>query len=254
MSEQTLKLLTVLSISGQIEVKTGLHIGTEKGSIEIGGMDNPVVKHPVTREPYIPGSSLKGKMRSLLELKYEKTRDGDVCSCGDGKCFVCTIFGTTASNSKIGPTRIIVRDAKLNKDETKRNLSTLEDDFSPYEVLEEKWENVIDRLLGRAKSPRQMERVVPGTIFDFEIIYRIFEIGDGNQKEHDTVSKDITKNEDVENIKYLKEALELLEEDYLGGSGSRGYGKVRFYVSEIKCDEEKIKEKAEELFKNFKKP
>lgn len=236
MSDLEIKLLSVLQIKGQIEVKTGLHIGTAKSTIEIGGMDNPVIKHPVTGEPYIPGSSIKGKMRSLLELKYNKTRNSEVHSCNDIDCFICRIFGTTARDSKCGPTRIIVRDAMLNKEKTQKNLSALEQDFSPYELVEEKWENVIDRLKGSAGSPRQAERVVPGTVFDFEIIYRLFDL---NNEQGEI---------DKENIKYLKEALDLLEADYLGGSGSRGYGKVKFIIESITCDNKDFAKYAREIF------
>ena len=55
--------------SGQIELVSGLHIGSGNAEMHIGGTDNPVIKNPVTNQPYIPGSSLKGKMRSLLEWR-----------------------------------------------------------------------------------------------------------------------------------------------------------------------------------------
>ena len=71
-----MKLVRIYTITGTIETVTGLHIGAGKDSIEIGGMDNPVIKHPHTGEHYIPGSSLKGKVRSL---RSEERRVGKEC-------------------------------------------------------------------------------------------------------------------------------------------------------------------------------
>lgn len=54
-------------ISGILECVTGTRIGGTQEKFEIGGIDNPVIKDPLTDLPYIPGSSLKGKLRHLLE-------------------------------------------------------------------------------------------------------------------------------------------------------------------------------------------
>ena len=109
-------------IRGRIECLTGLHIGGSKDKMEIGGVDSPVVRDPVThRQPYIPGSSLKGKMRMLLEYatgnvemgdeKQDKKR-GDVHNCTRPDCPVCRIFGSSAAEERrCGPTRLLVRDA-----------------------------------------------------------------------------------------------------------------------------------------------
>ncbi|MCR4422264.1 MAG: type III-A CRISPR-associated RAMP protein Csm3 [Spirochaetales bacterium] len=212
-----MKLKTIKKITGKIEVATGLHIGAGNDSLEIGGMDNPVVKNPNTGEPYIPGSSLKGKIRYLLEWKYNKIgRDkntgninGDPCNCGKPDCFICRIFGCSDSKNrqnnadKLGPTRIIFRDAEFSKD---NNIEEV--------IIEEKHENTIDRVNASA-NPRSMERVVQGVKFDFELIYKVYDLGDSGKTDEDNFDKVI-------------EGLGLLELDYLGGGGSRGNGKIKF--------------------------
>lgn len=208
----TITLKEQIVIKGTIEVLTGLHIGGNKEEIEIGGMDNPVIKNPITKEPYIPGSSIKGKMRSLLELKYNKTPNGEPCACGN--CQICNIFGCSKSANLQVPTALIVRDATLNEKKTKENLQLIENDFSVFNLIEEKTENTINRLIGTAKSPRKQERVVPGTIFDFEMVFRVF----ADDKE--------------ELLKYIKEGLDLLQADYLGGNGSRGCGKIKIELDD----------------------
>ena len=197
--------LKINKIKGIIEVKTSLHIGAGRDTIEIGGMDTPVVKDPVNGYPYIPGSSLKGKMRALLEWYEGKVakNQGEPCSCGE--CEICEIFGNSNRENKKSPTRIIVRDAFIT-DETIEKFKNGE-----IELFEEKYENAINRITAKA-TPRQIERVVPGVSFNFEIIYKIFD-----------------ENEDSEKIlNKILLAMALLEEDYLGGGGSRGSGKIEF--------------------------
>lgn len=123
-----MKLIGYKRIEGIIEVITGLHIGGSTTTIEIGGKDNPVIKHPITKVPYIPGSSIKGKMRSLLEWKLGKLNTdrnsndfGNVHKwCNDKECPICVIFGTSAEEAGIGPTRLIVRDAVLDENYKER--------------------------------------------------------------------------------------------------------------------------------------
>jgi len=198
---------------------TGLHIGAGRENIEIGGIDLTVIKNPKTDLPYVPGSSVKGKMRFLTEWAEGKIKNDSVCKCGEAACPVCRIFGAggdekpkkelngkdVVTTQKRGPTRLIVRDAEL-KEPVK---------FERYQDIEIKWENTIDRTTGTAKNPRPIERVVPGTVFEFELVYRIFNLGDG-----DTTDSDY--------FKYIVKALKLLENDTLGGSGSRGCGKIKF--------------------------
>ena len=217
-----MKLREHRTIKGVIELMTGLHIGGSTNTIEIGGKDNPVIRHPITKEPYIPGSSLNGKMRSLLEWKLGKidtnpeSKDfGEVHKCSESDCPICRLFGTTAEDSKVGPTRLIFRDAVLSEDtknEMKRKMQT----WSPESISEEKYENTINRITARA-NPRNFERVPSGVKFSFEISYRIFEDGDNGAT-------------DGSLLQYVIDGLKLIEKDALGGAGSRGSGQVRFWV------------------------
>lgn len=212
-----MKLMKTIKYTGEMELLSGLAIKGANNDLSIGGADSEVIKNPITKMPYVPGSSLKGKIRSLLELKYGKTGDGNKndpklkgstpCKCGRKDCFVCTIFGAHMKpGAESAPTRIIVRDCNLTKDslELIKNLP-LDSGF-----LEEKSENIINRNDGTAGSPRTMERVPAGLKFEVEIILQLFE-GDSEQGMKDKV----------------EEGLCLLESSYLGGSGSRGYGQVK---------------------------
>ncbi len=185
-------------IKGEIEVLTGLHIGTGGEYAAIGAADSPVVRDAVTNSPIIPGSSLKGKLRSLLARaeaadgvnNYPKTADED---CENVK----RLFG-----SKEHLSRLIFSDMPLNNLEELRKM-----DVNSTEV---KFENTINRLTSVA-NPRQIERAIRGCKFDMSIIYDIK-----------------NKAEAKEDMDLLAEAMQLLKYDYLGGSGSRGYGKVKF--------------------------
>ena len=204
-------LKEIYSVKGQIRLKTGLHIGGSKDDIEIGGIDMPVIKHP-NGEPYIPGSSLKGKLRSFTEWIEQKIEpDGRVHTCSEKNCPVCRIFGTTESAWRYGPTRLIVRDAFLNetwkKDILEKGLS----------LTEEKVENWINRLEGKAGRGglRKTERVPAGAVFDFEMNYKVMEIDGDFETDRRYFEKVLV-------------ALRLVELDALGGSGSRGYGRIAF--------------------------
>lgn len=204
----------LIKLTGVIVVKTGLHIGTDSNKIEIGGMDNPIVRNPLTQEPYIPGSSIKGKMRSLLEWELNKVKDGngDPCHCDDPDCEICRVFGSVNKNADIlkkrGPTRIIVRDATLTP-EFQQLFKEGKD------IVEEKSENAIDRITAKA-NPRSLERVVPGVKFNFEILYRVMDTGDEGTKDKDYFTSVVIKG------------LKLLKDNYLGGGGSRGNGRIDF--------------------------
>ncbi|MBO8169048.1 MAG: type III-A CRISPR-associated RAMP protein Csm3 [Thermoanaerobacteraceae bacterium] len=217
-------------IQGKIAACTGLRIGGSPAGLNIGGVDNPVIKDHEGK-PYIPGSSLKGKMRSLLEKSEGLVtsssllviREGDIEErisihmCNEKECSVCTIFGRTnlkkkklLNGSEISITnttvsRLIVRDAYLDEDSIPERVR----DNLDLEWTEVKFENSIDRITSAANL-RQTERVPRGAKFNFEVIYTIY------------TSKD---REDF--IKVIK-AMRLLEDDYLGGAGSRGYGQVKF--------------------------
>ncbi len=223
-----IQLLGYQKIEGTITCLTGLRIGGSSEVIEIGGLDNPIIKHPLTKEPYVPGSSLKGKMRALLEMHYgmidgrAKIKDsegrervnkafGDVHSwggvgCKREQCPICRVFGVAkGEGSPFGPGRLIVRDAKL-----------VSNGGADKAVTERKWENVINRIKGSAEHPRQMERVPAGAEFEFEMDYRVFDVDDDEGKT------------DLDLFAHVLRGLRLIELDTLGGSGSRGYGKVSF--------------------------
>lgn len=218
-----MKLKGYKNIEGIIQVVTGLHIGGSTAIIEIGGKDNPVIKHPITKEPYIPGSSLKGKMRSLLEWKLGKvntdqsSRDyGDVHKwCGKQDCPICVIFGTSADEAGLGPTRLIVRDAILN-DEYKERQMAKNASWTVMDLTEDKYENTINRITARA-NPRNFERVVSGAEFTFRMSYRVFANGDNGENDEGL-------------FKHVIEGLKLIEKDALGGAGSRGCGQVMFKI------------------------
>ena len=204
-----MQLTGKLIIAGKIEALTGLSIGGSKTDVEIGGIDNNVIKD-AEGVPYIPGSSIKGKMRSLLEKRFKREK---VCDCASKTCPICNIFGTSASTKKdieSLPTRLYVRDAKLNE-EIRRQMEKKEGPFSELELTytEGKWENTIDRLTSAA-NPRQIERVPAGSLFDVHMIFNLLD------------------PMDVDFFKQMIAAMRFLEDDYLGGHGSRGYGRIRF--------------------------
>lgn len=203
-----MKLKEYKKVTGKIRVITGLHIGAGAERMEIGGNDNPVIKNPVTEKPYIPGSSLKGKIRALLELKYNKVEpNGDPHKwCQDKDCPICRLFGTSSGDSaQLGPSRIIFRDAFVTKEWEEKGIVLTED----------KIENSLNRITARP-NPRPVERVIPEVQFDFELVYRVFENEDGMNQS------------DEELFDYVLEGMKLLEQDALGGGGSRGNGKIEF--------------------------
>ena len=209
-----MKQIASKKISGSLVVKTGLHIGAGNDRVEIGGMDNPIIRTPLTREPYIPGSSIKGKMRSLLEWKLDKVKQsgGEPCNCGRSDCPVCRVFGSKNNNKgsadERGPTRLIVRDAGLSREDRQKF-----NDGKP--IVEEKHENSLNRITAEA-NPRPIERVVPGVKFDFELVYRVIDTNDGGATDERNFEK------------VVKEGLRLLQNDYLGGGGTRGNGRIEF--------------------------
>jgi CRISPR-associated protein Csm3 len=207
-------------LRGKIECLTGLHIGGSKEKLEIGGVDSPVIRNPQTKYPYIPGSSIKGKMRHLLEfstgavINPVQDKLGNVSK--DEK--IVRIFGIGADDKteEFGPTRLTVRDC--NPDKT--TIEMWENLDSELLYTEYKPENTIDRLTAAA-NPRFIERVVAGSQFTFEIIYSVYNIN-----ETDFVDK---TNQDLQNLML---ALRLLENAALGGSGSRGYGQIKLHLAE----------------------
>ena len=200
------KLVKKIKINTSITLITGLHIGGNSENVEIGGIDNPVIKLASKGDvPYIPGSSLKGKMRCLLEQAAGAPKVGL-----DEK--VNNLFGIT-ENKRNGiddnkPSKLIVRDAMLT-DESKALLLACDNLDMPY--TENKWENSIKRTEGKAENPRQTERVPAGAVFNAEFIINVWDDDD-----------------EQELMALFEKGIRLLENDYLGGSGSRGYGQIKF--------------------------
>jgi CRISPR-associated protein Csm3 len=222
-----MKLYGKAFLKGGIKVTTGLRVGGGPEVVAIGGVDNPVIRDPVSNEPYVPGSSLKGKMRSLLEKaegrerNYPPGAEQQIHICENREeykvCKVCPVFGVPAERA-FGLTRLHVRDVRLSE-ESRRKLEQLRTDL-PY--TEVKVEVVIDRVTSQA-NPRHMERVPAGTVFSpMELCFSFHE------------------EKDVERFESLLQAMRLLEDDFLGGQGTRGYGKIKFEglnleAKSIKC-------------------
>jgi CRISPR-associated protein Csm3 len=205
-----MKIKRYIKFFGQIECVTGLHIGGSADQIDIGGVDLPIIKHPVTGEPYIPGSSLKGKMRSQLERKVGINDKGEPCGCGNQDCLICKVFGAHKNTRhNLGPTRILVRDAQLSNESKVKYTDMMKAKGTSY--IEKKVENVVNRKSGTAEHPRSQERVPSGAKFDFEIILQLYDTDD-----------------ETAMVDFVKKGLEEVETTYLGGFGSRGSGQVKF--------------------------
>ncbi|MCM1183526.1 MAG: type III-A CRISPR-associated RAMP protein Csm3 [Roseburia sp.] len=188
-----------IQITGTIEVKTGMHIGGSSAFAAIGAVDSPVIKDARTNQPMIPGSSLKGKLRSLLAKEYntDAARKPDE----DAPCLT-RLFGS-AKEKQVKRSRVLISDMFLLNEEELREKGL-------QGMTEIKFENSINRVTAVA-NPRQIERVVRGTLFGMDIMYEMEE-----------------ESEVIEDIRILAEGMKLVQYDYLGGNGSRGYGKVQF--------------------------
>lgn len=217
-----MRLTAIQRLTGTIKLVSGLHIGSGNNEMHIGGTDNPVIKHPLTLEPYIPGSSIKGKIRSLLEwelgvvghtggrplgFKHVEGLEGGERERAKN---ILKLFGGAPEGGgqnlslveEIGPTRLAFWDCPLERDWVQqmndRNLL----------LTETKMENMIDRIRGVAEHPRNSERVPADARFAFNLTLR--------------------RHDDEDLLPTVWRGLKLLELTGLGGSGSRGYGKVRF--------------------------
>ena len=218
-----MQLKHIHHITADLVLETGLHIGAGDSEIHIGGIDNAVIKHPVSGEPYIPGSSLKGKIRSLLEWKSGRVQENPLGKDDYDKAngaqqetvkHILQLFGISGDTGKdedgtnfqkqIGHTRLAFWDCPLDA----AYAQAQRDNDRPY--TEAKSENRINRISGVAEHPRQTERVPAGARFTFRLSLKTYD-GDDDSLRHT-----------------LLQGLKLLEWDSLGGSGSRGYGKIRF--------------------------
>jgi len=210
-----------------IRAVTGLRIGGSPAALAIGSLDNPVIRNPLNQQPYIPGSSLRGKMRSLWEKSTGATQDFAIRR-GNPAVYihapqyqnpadyeqdpVCRVFGVTGDMPVPNPTRLIVHDVFLS-DESVELLETVAQTDQPF--TETKWEAAIDRITSAA-VPRQMERVPAGAIFSgARLVYSLYG----------------TLDPALDEVKWFFDVLrmlQLVEDDYLGSAGARGSGRIRF--------------------------
>lgn len=209
-------------IRGTLQALTGLHIGGNSVGLSIGGADSVVVRNPLTNDPYIPGSSLRGKMRSLLERVrgeeqsnqnteggFSISRKNEALAGKKADTWLGKLFGVAAEDAA-EPTRLIVRDALLTSASSAGLRAAPNTDMPMTEVKTEVW---IDRITSAA-NPRQIERVPAEAAFDFELILTLLESDDREKF-----------------LNLVFEGLRLVEADTLGGNGSRGYGQVKFTIT-----------------------
>ncbi len=227
------KLKGFKSIKGKITCLSGLSIGGTDSAIHIGGIDKYIIRNPVTKQPFIPGSSLKGKMRSLLEVVLGKVEsDGSphkyISACPKEKCPICLLFGSAAgSGNELGPGRLIFRDALLTKDSA--DLLEKVGKKEGLNYTEMKTEVSINRWSAKSVGLRTMERVPAGAEFDLTLDIRLFEDDDESQV-----------------LNWIKQGLFLIQNDALGGSGSRGYGRVVFEGLKVDGNAFSLEESQEE--------
>ncbi len=238
----TNRLIGKIFISGRIVAETGLHIGGSKTSLDIGGVDLNVIKTPHGR-PFIPGSSLKGKLRSMLArtegsvaVNRNDLKPGERPKADTGEIkidphfpYIIQLFGSSGDQEEDTPevTRLIVRDATLDEESFKTKFETRKSDLD-FDYSYVKWENTINRRTGTAQHPRQLERVPAGAEFNFELVYDLYD-DTGNEY---VEGKEETILEKHKNS--LLTAMELLQDDFIGGHGSRGYGQISFKNLEVK--------------------
>lgn len=214
-----MQLTQIRTLTARLQLLSGLHIGAGDSEMHIGGVDKQVVRHPISNLPYIPGSSLKGKMRSLLEWKSGAVREKplglDAFDDANGQqrdqvSAIIKLFGVSGDAKltedrarEVGPTRLAFWDCEL----TQEWINAIEDRNASH--VEVKSENSINRITGVAVAPRFFERVPAGAEFDFRLSLKVL-------------------NGEDDLLPTVLVGLRLIELDSLGGSGSRGYGKVRF--------------------------
>jgi CRISPR-associated protein Csm3 len=225
------QLTNIITLEATLKVLTGLRIGAGDSEMHIGGVDNTVIKHPLSGSPYIPGSSLKGKMRSLLEWRSGAVKEAPLGAKDLAKApetqqaeikRILQLFGIGGGDvkddaklvSELGPSRLSFWDCPLDEawEKEVRNNNQL--------LTEVKSENVINRISGVAEHPRNTERVPAGAEFVFKLSVK--------QLADDKKSKEENEAENKVLLETVLQGLKLIEHDSLGGSGSRGYGKVKF--------------------------
>ncbi|MCD4656244.1 MAG: type III-A CRISPR-associated RAMP protein Csm3 [Planctomycetes bacterium] len=203
-------------LNGYIIAETGLLIGGTDTGQGLSGADKVVLRNPINERPFIPGSSLKGKLRMLLEqLSGEYSEPAEKKSASDIHKKIARLLGKISDDRAESPRMLIIRDAKLANHKYLEEQEQLD---MPYTEL--KTEVSIDRITAKA-TPHCYERVPAGSVFSFEMILSTYDFGK-------------SKDEAKQYVELILTALLLLQDDYLGANGSRGYGKVKFHVNDVK--------------------
>lgn len=228
------KLDKKIFIKGKVIAVTGLHIGGSDVGLAVGSTDNVIIRCALkNNQPYLPGSSLKGKMRSLFEKTnndiFEKQPGTQIMfgPCLTPQSDSGRLFGVPAEKNGY-PSRLIVRDGYLLNHELLEKAKT----DMPYSEI--KTETVIDRVTSAA-NPRQIERVPAGAEFSLEIILDIF-------KEDAKTTDENDNSYETKFLDMIYKSLSLIEDDYLGGYGSRGSGQVQFEIEHLLYKDRKIYE------------
>ncbi len=212
------KLTHKIVVEGRITLLTGLHIGGNNMSMEVGGVNATVIRNPVSGEPYIPGSSLKGKIRSLLDQREGRfARLGSIEFGPDDtpEQTLVRFFGNVKGSGDNIPSKVIFRDARMIGGEMLlKKVKTFDLPFT-----EVKTEVVIDRIKSSA-LPRSLERVPAGIEFRMSVVLNVWE-----ELTHAIPEEAL--------LKILFDGFHLLEKDYLGGKGSRGSGQVKIGIDNI---------------------
>jgi len=202
-------------IEATIEAISGVRIGGSDDLLQIGGTDLTVIKHPVTLKPYLPGSSIKGKMRHELEKRLGKISGNEPCGCARDDCLVCRVFGPhKKSKHELGPSRIIVRDARLLEGGD----------------IELKTENVINRKTGTAEHPRTVERVAAGARWTLEIGIEELDL-DADCSYTDSKGNSHSGGEAL--VEFVLDGLRYIQETGIGAGTSRGYGQIKIRDLEV---------------------
>lgn len=239
--KNTGKLIKKIKIEGVIVAVSGLHIGGSNTGVGVGGADNLVIRNALSNEPYIPGSSLKGKMRSLLE-KLERKFDydpkggfltfGPFLDMDDCETLIPKIFGSTpeaiekkSKNKNQPPSRLIVRDSPLTIESSIRlnKIRTTDLQFTEF-----KTEVAIDRVTSKA-TPRTIERVPAGAKFEMCLLLNVFQVGETESEVDDEKAM----------LGRVFASLLLVQDDYLGGKGTRGSGEVAIHISKLSYRDKK---------------
>ncbi len=203
-------LKDLCQVDGQMEVLSGLRIGGSDDMLQIGGTDLTFIRDPASGLPYVPGSSIKGRMRAALESALGKG-DSEPCRCAQRNCPICVVFGPhQKAKHELGPTRLIVHDGLLVP--------------GCIPVFESKTESVNNRSTGAAKNPRTLERIAPGARFVFRLGIKFYDLDE--KFSYDNKDKKPVTGKDAL-LEVVYHAMDLLETMGLGAGTGKGYGEIR---------------------------